>query len=253
MSSRLSDDSIRAMLDAFAGPAEPVLRPGNRRHAASRRTLIVAVAAVLALVAVPGSLALLGQFSETPREFINDTSEPVNVRNAVERFISRQHFNEALTGIRRVLIADTPAGEYRMYALTFSGGDEGVAIISSGTGGAAIFAGRPLPCPHGWALQASGTMGDYPGKTPLYISGRAADAVASIDVVYPDGHSTPAAVANGYFLAWVIPEPGAPNTGAFSQPVTLVARDAAGNELGQVPVGSDGDIRPAAGEAPGCG
>jgi hypothetical protein len=251
---RVSDDDIRAMLEAFAGPADPVPSRGSRRHRASRRTLILVGACIVALgVAVPGSLALLGQFSETPHQFIGDASQPLNARKVIENFIGhRQGFEPTLTGVRRVVTADTPDGEYSVYELLFTGGIKGTAVISSATGGiAGIGYGPPQSCPAGWALQAGGSQVAIPGKTPLYITGQTSDAVASLDVLYPDGHSMPAVASNGYFLAWVIPLPGAPNTRTgFSPPVTLVARDATGNEIGHLAVRDDGDIPPAPGQSP---
>ncbi len=251
----VSDDDIRAMLEAFAGPADPIPRTSrSRRRSASRRTLVLAGAGIVALgVAVPGSLALLGQFSETPHQFIGDASQPLNARKAIEQFISHKPgFEATLTDVRRVVTANTPDGEYGVYELLFTGGIKGTAVISSATGGiAGMSYGPPQACPAGWALQGGGSMVALPGKSPLYITGQTSDAVASVDVVYPDGHSTPAAVSNGYFLAWVVPLPGAPNarTG-FSPPVTLVAHDAAGNEIGHLAVRDDGDIPPAPGQPP---
>jgi hypothetical protein len=100
-------------------------------------------------------------------------------------------------------------------------------------------------------------MVTLPGRTPLLVSGRVGDAVSSVQVVYADGDSREAAVANGYFLGWVLPEAGAPTgrTG-FSPPVTLVARDSAGDELGHLLVRGDGDIPPSPGQpaqAVACG
>lgn len=253
---RVSDDDIRAMLEAFAGPAHPISdqEPISPKRAASRRTLILVAAGVVALgLSVPASLALLGQFSQTPHQFIGDASQPLNARKAIEQFISHKPgFEATLTDLRRVVTANTPDGEYGVYELVFTGGIKGRAVISSATGGiAGMTFGPSVACPAEWALQAGSSMVEWPGKTPLYITGQTSNAVASVDVLYPDGHSTPAAVSNGYFLAWVIPLPGAPNSrSGFSPPVTLVARDAAGNEIGHLSVRDDGDIPPAPGQSP---
>jgi hypothetical protein len=230
------------------------------RHCATRRTLIVVAATLLVLaLAASGSLALVDALSETPQQFIGDATQPLNARTVIEQYLSQQRdtgFN--LTGVQRVVTADTPDGEYGVYALTFTDGVIGTAVISSATGGiAGITFGPPVTCPAGWALQAGSSMVETPGTTPLYLTGRAARSVTAIDVVYPDGHSTAAAVSNGYFLAWVIPLPGAPNArSGFSPPVTLVAHDPGGNEIGRLSVRADGDIPPAPGqspEAPACG
>jgi hypothetical protein len=256
------DDNIRAMLEAFAGPADPISdqEAVNPKRTASRRTLVVLAAAVVTLgLSVPAALALLGQFSQTPQEFIADASQSKNARKVIEQFISHKPgFEATLTDLQRVVTANTPDGEYNVYQLDFTGGIRGTAVISSSTGGiAGMSYGPPQPCPGKWALRAGGGMVLLPGKTPLYIDGQTSDAVASVDVLYPDGHSTPATVSNGYFLAWVIPLPGAPNSrSGFSPPVTLVARDAAGTKIGHLSVRGDGDIPPSPGQprqAVACG
>ena len=253
---RVSDDDIRAMFEAFAGPAHPISdqEPISPKRAASRRTFILVAAAVVALgLFVPASLALLGQFSQTPHQFIGDASQPLNARKMIEQFISHKPgFEPTLTDVRPVVTANTPDGEYRVYELVFTDGIKGTAVVSSATGGiAGMSYGPPAACPAKWALQAGGSMVAIPGKTPLYITGQTSNAVASVDVLYPDGHSTPAAISNGYFLAWAIPLPGAPNSrSGFSPPVTLVARDAARNEIGHLSVRDDGDIPPAPGQSP---
>jgi len=63
----VADDSIRAMLEAFAGPADPISdqEAVSQKRTASRRTLVVLAAAVVTLgLSVPAALALLGQFSQ---------------------------------------------------------------------------------------------------------------------------------------------------------------------------------------------
>jgi hypothetical protein len=246
-----ADEKIRAMLNAFAGHGEPIssLRP---RRSPSRRTLVVATATLLALgLAVPGALALLGVLSETPQQFISDSNQPFNARNAIAQYIERTRGRTAtLIDVRQVVTADTPDGPYNVYALGFAGGLQGTAVISSRTGGiAALGYGPPVACPAGWALQGGISTVELPGKTPLYMTGRTSDAVASLDVLYPDGHSSPAAVSNGFFLAWVTPLPGGPNGKGFSPTVTLIARNATGAEIGRLTVRGDGDIPPSPGQA----
>jgi hypothetical protein len=248
-----ADERIRAMLHAFAGPANliPTLRSG-RRHTASRRTLVVVAAGLLALaLAVPGALALLERLSETPQQFISDSNQPFNARHAIEKYIERTPGRTAaLQDVRQVVTADTPDGTYNVYALGFAGGLRGTAIISSRTGGiAALGYGPPVTCPAGWALQGGISMVELPGKAPVYVTGQTSDPVVSIDVLYPDGHSSPAAVSNGFFLAWATPLPGGSKNEGFSPPVKLIARDATGNEIGRLAVGKDGDIPPSPGQA----
>jgi hypothetical protein len=123
-----------------------------------------------------------------------------------------------------------------------------VSVSTRDVGGAAW--GPDVSCPPGWALRAGSSEVTWPGRTPLFVNGRVSDSVASVEIRYPDGHTTPATVENGYFLGWVLPEANAPTgrTG-FSPPVTLIARDSAGQELGHLSVRSDGDIPPAPGQA----
>jgi hypothetical protein len=246
-----ADENLRAMFDAFAGPVGPISSLRSRRSP-SRRTLVVAAAALLALgLAVPGALALLGVLSETPQQFISDSNQPFNARHAIEQYIERTPGRTAaLEDVRQVVTADTPDGTYYVYALGFAGGLQGTAVISSRTGGiAALGYGPPVTCPAGWALQAGISTVELPGKTPLYVTGQTSDAVTSLDVLYPDGHSSPAVVSNGFFLAWVAPLPGGPNGKGFSPPVTLIAREATGSEIGRLTVRGEGDIPPSPGQA----
>jgi hypothetical protein len=248
-----ADEKIRTMLNAFAGPAcpTPSLR-SRRRRSPSRRTLVVVAAALLALgLVVPGALALLGVLSETPPQFISDVNQPISARNAIERYVERTPGRTAaLLDVRQVVTADTPDGTYYVYALGFAGGLQGTAVISSRTGGiAAVGYGAPVTCPVGWALQGGISMVELPGRTPLYMTGRTSDAVVSVDVLYPDGHSSPAAVSNGFFLAWVTPLQGGSKAEGFSPPVTLLARNSTGREIGRLTVRADGDIPPSPGQA----
>src|SRR5581483_3181117 len=129
----VSDADIQAMLEAFSGSAEPVLSRARRRHHMTRRALIFVAAglAILGLV-VPGSLALVGTFSETPQQFINDENQPLNAREVVEQYMTQlDRLNSGattrqravvptLSSVQRVVTANTPEGEYGVYALGFS-------------------------------------------------------------------------------------------------------------------------------------
>jgi hypothetical protein len=227
-----------------------VLRRGgmaSARKRSLRPTLLLAAALLALAVSVP-ALAFHDQLAQTIRQFLGSSDEPLNAKQLIEgviRFPSgsgEQPYE--LTAIRRVISADTPAGEVRLYELIFSNGDKGSAIVGvddRSAGGASW--GPAMPCPRGWALQAGGSMIGGPGSTPLYLSGRASQQVNSLQVVYPDGHTTAAAVANGYFLAWVLPDEERRATRpSFVSPVELVARDRDDNEIGRLSVRGDGDI-----------
>src|SRR5919201_2852066 len=256
----VTEHELADMLHAFAGPAEPLrTRTRGRAHQASRHTVVVAAAAFAALaIAVPAT-ALREQLHETVAHFVGDTSQPLNARKVIEKFIHmRPAFEPRLTEVRRVVTAETPAGEYGLYELRFANGEEGAALISTAAGGlAGATWGQPFRCPAGWAISARGSAVEHPGRTPLYVWGIASQEVASVDVVYPDGHSAAdSAVGNGHFLAWVVPLARASSTRTgFSPPVTLVARDAGGKELGRLAVRGDGDVPPLPGQpkqAPAC-
>ena len=77
------------------------------------------------------------------------------------------------------------------------------------------------------------------------MSGRVSRATASVEVIYPDGHSSPAAVAHGYFLTWVLPgEQDQTGRSSFVPQVLLIARNGRGDQIGQLSVRGDGDIPP---------
>lgn len=251
------NDLVPSFADEQPEWADVVRRAGwqNTRYIpfwTRRPWLTIAAVAFVALgLAVPASLALLGQFSETPKQFVGDTSHPLNARTVIEHYIRRERgFAAALTDIRQVVTADTPDGPYSVYALKFTGGLQGTAIISSATRGiAALGYGPPVTCPPGWALQAGISTVELPGKTPIYVTGRTSATVAALDVIYPDGHSASAMISNGYFLAWVAPLPSSSGKG-YSPPVTLIARDATGHEIGHLTVRGNGVIPPSPGQAP---
>jgi hypothetical protein len=253
------------MMRAFAGPAEAATqRAGVKRRSASRRAVIVCIAAaVLIGASVPASLAIVRQLSESPQKFVRDRSQPLSARKAIQRFLARGGFglrSPRLTGIRRVVSADTPEGTYGVYALTFSRKQEGIALISSASGDAGVAglsAGPPLACPLGWSLRAGISVVRSPGRTPVYVTGQAALKVASVEVDYPDGHASSGALSNGYFLVWVMPTPaksGARRGGTPS--VTVVARDSTGKALGELHVRGDGEVPREPGQSrhgPSCG
>jgi hypothetical protein len=256
----VTEQELAAMLHAFAGPAAPLrTRRRGRAHQASRRTVLAAAVAFAALAIAVPALALHAQLHETVAHFVGDTSQPLNARTVIENLVRQKPpFEPRLTEVRQVVTAETPAGEYGLYELRFANGEEGTALISTAARGlAGATWGPPYRCPAGWAISARGSEVEFPGRTPLYVWGTASNEVASVEVVYPDGHAArDSAVGNGHFLAWVIPLPGAPTarTG-FSPPVSLVARDSAGRELGRLAVRGDGDVPPLPGQpkqAPAC-
>lgn len=265
----VSEDEIAAMLTTFAGPADPVLRP-HRRHMGivPRRPVLLIAAALVALVVSVPALALRSQVSETINAFLGSSSQPQEAKDVIKGLARRplqalpliegtlhpsatSEEPYTLTSVRQVVSANTPQGEIRLYELNFSNGYKGSAMISVATRDVAGASwGADVPCPAGWALRGGGSFVTYPGRTPLFVSGRVADTVASVEIVYPDGHTSSAAVGNGYFLGWVVPTANAATgrTG-FSPPVTLIARDSVGQELGHLLVRSDGDMPPTPGQA----
>jgi len=238
-----SDARIRAMLEAFAGPAGPIPSQARSRRRATRRTFMLLAAGLVALgLAVPGSLALLVSPSETPKQFFRDRTQPANAKKVIRQMLRLRGFQSGkLTAITNVVTAHTPEGELRVYALRFTHGYTGTAVISSrkgGSGDVTLGNASTAPervCPPGWALQAGGGSSVQPGRKYSYLVGRVAGKVASVHVLYHNGTTTRSAVSNGYFLAWIKPR------AAYSN-VTLIAADAAGTQVGRLRVGGEGGI-----------
>ncbi|HEY8953732.1 MAG TPA: hypothetical protein VIP78_14375 [Candidatus Dormibacteraeota bacterium] len=261
----VSDEELGAMLATFAGPGEPLLGPErNKLHRTSHRAIVLVVVLAFALTVVVPALALRSQLSQTlnhflsnerpTHQFLKSRDEPLHVKQLIKRLLKPGQADEPpyeLTSVRRVVDANTPSGEMRIYELNFSNGYKGSTMITLAThdiGGASW--GPATTCPAGWALRAGSSEVLYPGRTPLYFSGRSAPSVTSIDIVYPDGHATQAVVDNGYFLGWVIPTGDKAGRDNFSPPVTLIARDRIGKDIGRLAVRSDGDIPPSPGQPP---
>jgi hypothetical protein len=211
----VSEEAIAAMLETFAGPPGPRLAPERRRaHAASRRAvLLVAAVALVLLLAMP-ALAFHGQIGESMRAFLSDKAQPNNAKRMVRavsgaplralplikgtlRPAGSKEFPYTLTSVRQVVAANTPQGEVRLYELRFSNGYRGSAMISVVTENVsgAVW-GADTTCPPGWALRGGGSFVTLPGRTPLFISGRVSDAVASVDLVYPDGRTSAAVIGD---------------------------------------------------------
>jgi len=254
----VSTVDLAALFEAFAGPPRPVQVPrALKRHAVTRRSIIAfGIATAFLAVSVPGSLALLNQLRETPRQFINDPNQPANARQIIKHYLARTGHGPLpqpkLIGIRRVILTPTPGGVFGVYDLTFTRGSRGIAVISSKTGGVGSLAyGPPLTCPAGWALQAGGSMVERPGVTPVYVVGRAAPRVASVTVRYRSGEINHVALANHYFLAWVLPVPTArgKERGA-TRSARIIARNADGKIVGQLRVSGGGLIPLRAGQSP---
>jgi hypothetical protein len=257
----ISDDRVRAMLDVFAGPASPQPLAGGTRRQATRRTVIVLVAGLIALgLAVPGALALFGYW-ETPKQFLADPSQPAYAKRFVRRWLTNKYFNGPrpapirLVALTRGVTAGTPTGDIRAYVLRL---EQGTAL-GRGTAIAVFTEQRPRypwilfipmskaqtsgiekdwyhPCPHGWALQyleGPATAPDRVGRTVGWTVGRAASRVASVHVLYRDGSTTRGAVKDGYFVAWMKP-------GAAWTNVTVVAENAAGKTIARLVVGGYG-------------
>src|SRR5919206_719307 len=153
------EQELADMLHAFAGPAEPLrTRTRGRAHQASGRTVVVAAVVLAALaIAVPAT-ALREQVRETVAHFVGDTAQPLNARKVIENFIrQRPRFEPRLTGVRRVVTAETPAGEYGLYELRFANDEEGTALISTAVDGlAGATWGPPFRCPAGFVISARG-------------------------------------------------------------------------------------------------
>jgi hypothetical protein len=246
----ISDARVRAMLDVFAGPASPQPPAGGTRRRATRRTVIVLVAGLVALgLAVPGALALFGYW-ETPKQFLADSSQPAYAKRFVRQWLEHEHIGQQPEDIRLVALtrgvtAGTPTGDIRAYELRLAHGTA-IAVFTrqrprypsilyiAQTGG--IEKDWFHPCPHGWALQylaGPAAAPDRIGRTVGWTVGRAASRVASVHVLYRDGSTTRVAVKDGYFVAWMKPSAAWTN-------VTVVAENAAGKTIARLVVGGYG-------------
>lgn len=260
----ISDDQVRAMLDLFAGPASPQPSAGGTRRRATRRTVIVLVAGLVALgLAVPGALALFGYW-ETPKQFLADPSQPGYAKRFVRQWLANKHKyygphgprpeDIRLVALTRGVSAGAPTGDVRAYVLRIAGG---TAIVPRT--GIAVFTGQkprdpwvyliPMskaqagpndrvwyhPCPHSWALQYLTGDTFRIGRTVGWTVGRAASRVASVHVLYRDGSTTRGAVKDGYFVAWMKPSAAWTN-------VTVVAENAAGKAIARLVVNGMGGM-----------
>lgn len=245
----MNADRLSEMLNAFAGPEHAVPLPRRRRYA-TRRTFIVVAAGLAALgLAVPGSLALLGGRSETPKQFFRDAQQPANAKKVIRQMLRLRGFQRGtLLSITNVIDAQTPAGRMSVYTLRFTHGYLGTAVISARKGGSGSVTignastGPERMCPGGWVFHAEGGESDVPGRTYSFAVGRVSAKVASVHVLYNNGTTTPSAVGGGYYLAWIKPR------AAYSN-VTLVAENAVGLEVGRIQIGGNGV--PQSGQ--GCG
>jgi hypothetical protein len=250
----ISDDQVRAMLDVFAGPASPQPPAGRTRRRATRRTVIVLVAGLVALgLAVPGALALLGYW-ESPKQFLADPSQPAYAKRFVRQWLEHEYIGPQPEDIRLVALtrgvtAGTPTGDIRAYVLRLARGtaialfDEQkpryprilyIPMSKAQTG--EIEKDWYHPCPHGWALQyleGPAAAPDRIGRTVGWTVGRAATRVASVHVLYRDGSTTRGAVKDGYFVVWMKPSAAWTN-------VTVIAENADGKTIARLVVGGYG-------------
>lgn len=244
-----TDDALRALFTAYEGPAAPVAH--RTRHSVTPRAVVLLVAAVAICGAlVPASRAIVHTFFETPTQFVGDASQPKGARTAIRRFLEQHNwFGHGLTGIEPELTTNTPAGRYGIYGLTFKNGEIGTTIIKLDSGSGGVWAEEKDSCPPGWALRVRGSFVVSPGHTPVFVEGRVSRAVASLDVEREDGRVDHAAIGNGYFLAWITPNPNGGRPSA-----TLIARSASGRQLGAIHVSDGGWIAPSLAERdPSCG
>lgn len=250
----ISEDRVRAMLDVFAGPASPQPPAGGTRRRATRRTVIVLVAGLVALgLVVPGALALFGYW-ETPKQFLADSSQPAYAKRFVRQWLEHEHIGQQpedieLVALTRGVSAGTPTGDIRAYVLRLARGTA-IAVFTvqrprypwilyipmSKAQTSGIEKDWYHPCPHRWALQyLAGPVAapDRIGRTVGWTVGRAASRVASVHVLYRDGSTTRGAVKDGYFVAWMKPSAAWTN-------VTVVAENAAGKTIARLVVGGYG-------------
>jgi hypothetical protein len=237
-----TEDQIRSMLTTFAGPPTPVPRSSRRTRRATGRTLVlVAFAAAVLVVGVPGGLALLSSLWETPKQFVADHSQPAQARRLIEHAVRGKHIE-----IETLIVAPTPNGKVYIYLLHFGAGRTGYFFIGPkhelgpGVSGTIVgntangLTGLTPPCPPGWALQYVDGGDSLPRyRSDGYVFGRAAPRVASIHVLYPDGSTTPGTVDNGFFFTSI-------KSSAANSNVTLIANNNTGKTVARLLVGGYG-------------
>jgi hypothetical protein len=211
---------------------------------------VICAIVLVALVAVPVGWALLSSVWETPKQFLNDPSQPPRAKLLIrwgqqfERVFPGYPGGRRLAAISHLMSAPTPEGNVEAYALRFSGRGIGFALLDFGR-----YPGVPLSfgyeregptglarrCPRDWALQylIDGGTSLAHSRSNGYILGRAAAKVASIHVLYPDGTTTRGTVANGYFFVWI-------KHAAETTNVTLLAANRTGETVGRLVVGGYG-------------
>jgi hypothetical protein len=137
----------------------------------------------------------------------------------------------------------------RMYVLRLGHGYMGFAVLAGQRPGDAFVyliptskaSADPIngasyrPCSGKWVLQYLAGGADRIGQTPGYALGRAADTVASVEVVYRDGGKTRGAVAGGYFVVWMKPSAAWTN-------VSVIAKNAAGRSVARLIVAGYGGM-----------
>lgn len=242
---RLSDPEIDArlqeMFSSFEGEAEPLPPARPRRRNATRRTALVA-ALVTAVVLVPLSLGVTGLIWQAPGLFVADHHQPANARHVIEQYIASQHAAPgsasmpALKRIAWVLSAKTGDAAFHLYALRFSDGQVGLALITDGKPSlSSVTFGWPTRCTAGWAMKAPLAYAPTPGRMNGYVAGTVAPAVTSVRAYATRGKDASAFLRNGYFLAWVSPtKDGRPGI------ARVVASNRAGNPIGRLDFTGDG-------------
>jgi hypothetical protein len=171
--------------------------------------------------------------SQVIHDFLASDAPPP-AKDMVRSFEARYGFDptDELTGVRLVLTADGPVGKVQLYALKFASGGAGTATVFPGNFTAGWYV-RPLK--PGEAFRVYGGAGTE--DSVMYFDGRADSSVATVDVVYEDGHTERVASGGGYVLGWV--RSNAHGRYGFGQ---IIARSAAGAEVGRAYFCQHGDI-----------
>src|SRR5262249_51646263 len=134
--SGFAEDRLRSMLEAFAGPPAPLPTSTRAKRHATRRTLVVCVIVLVALIVVPVGWTLLSRVWETPTQFLNDPSQPASAKRFIRsgqqglRFLRERGFAVGrLRAISHLMSAPTPeGGSVQLYVLRSSDGTSSIYV-----------------------------------------------------------------------------------------------------------------------------
>jgi hypothetical protein len=239
------------LAELLPGPPSSGRGSWRARRMFSHR-LVVAVAALLAIKIAAPAFALRAQLSETIHDFLASDAPP-QAKSQIAQWVKSSAGapeHETADQVDLVLGASGPEGELQLYSVHFTNGDVGTTIVDTSNdpprvGGAS--SGPPRPLAAGQALDVRGSFIEFPGRSPVYFNGVIDPQVATVEIVYPGGHTQSVQTGNGYMLGWVLPQDDSYGDSE------LIAQNAASSQVGRMDIctiGRDVEFRPHTAEMP---